>query len=92
LRRSKHSATSQTASSGPPSSALGLDWYSRDLTQTVSKDSPKMSLILSSSELRRERHESTLHLDPSLERLGAAWTAGVAFLVSFLPIAAVEVG
>jgi len=69
LSMSKHWLTWQTASSGPPSSALGLDWYSRDLTHTVSKDSPKMSSIFSLSARRRTRHESTLHWDPSLERL-----------------------
>ena len=101
LSMSKHWLTWQTASSGPPSSALGLDEYSRDLTHTVSKDSPKMLSICSSSARRRTRHASTLHWDPSLERLVevlgatacALWpTLATLVCCLFLPIAAVEVG
>ena len=101
MSNSKHSWTSQMASSGPPSSALGLDRYSRDLTHTVSKDSLKMLSMALSSLRRRTRHASTLHWDPSLERLVevlgatacALWpTLATLVCCLFLPIAAVEVG
>jgi len=71
LSMSKHWLTWQTASSGPPSSALGLDSYSRDLTHTVSKFSPKMSLMASSSPRSMVRHASMVQVSP-LPRVAVA--------------------
>jgi len=71
LSMSKHWSIWQMASSGPPSSALGLDRYSRDLTHTVSKDSPKMVSMALSSPRSMVRHASTVQESP-LPRVAVA--------------------
>ena len=50
---------------------MGLDSYSRDLTHTVSKFSPKMSLMASSSPRSMVRHASMVQVSP-LPRVAVA--------------------